>query len=354
MGEAEEVERRLDALHVAVLDPEALGGQAAHEGVGVASVERRLEVPHVPEGLPAAGRVAILLRVAGRREGGHRVGVADPGLRPLGANRATGVAERQVHDVAGAQHGVGLASARSVSTPAVAGEREDVRLVEHDPVADAVAERAHDDPCVLREAIGRLARGPAARVLERLGQVPVVERHEGPDARGEQSVDHSAVVVEALRVRGALTRGLDARPGDREAVAGEVHGLEQLDVLAPAVIGIAGDVTRVAVLDLARRAGEAVPDRLAPAVLPGGAFDLVRGGRGSPAEAAREDDTARRLRGHVASERGRGARHAAEQARPGEGQRLAQEQTAILAVPMVHQLSSSRRRSPHHTSSEAA
>jgi len=47
-------------------------------------------------------------------------------------------------------------------------------------------------------------------------------------------------------------------------------------------------VTSVAALDVSRRVGEAVPDRLALAVFVPGAFDLIGGRRGSPEKAIRE------------------------------------------------------------------
>ena len=56
---------------------------------------------------------------------------------------------------------------------------------------DAVAERAHDDRRVIGKARRRVALRPAARVLERLRQVPVIQRHQRPDAGGQQSVDHA-------------------------------------------------------------------------------------------------------------------------------------------------------------------
>ena len=67
-------------------------------------------------------------------------------------------------------------------------------------MADAVAEPRGDDLGVLGERVDRLARGPAAAVLERLRQVPVVERDEGLDAVREQLVDEPVVEVEAGRV----------------------------------------------------------------------------------------------------------------------------------------------------------
>src|SRR5690606_4835567 len=149
---------------------------------------------------------------------------------------------------------------------------------------------AHDELRVVGETPGGVAVRPAARVLERLRQVPVVERREGADAGLEQGVGEPAVVVEPLRIRGAAPGRLDARPGDREAVAGESHLLLERDVLGPAVIGVAGAIAGVAVLDPAGRVREAVPDRLALAVGLPRALDLVGRGRGAPAEAVREDE----------------------------------------------------------------
>ena len=56
------------------------------------------------------------------------------------------------------------------------------------------------------------------------------------------------------------------------------------------MIGIAGYVTGVAILDFARSMREAVPDRFALAVLFSRAFDLVGGGGRAPEEILREPD----------------------------------------------------------------
>ena len=60
---------------------------------------------------------------------------------------------------------------------------------------------------------------PAAVVLERLRQVPVVERDHRLDAGREQLVDEPVVEREPLGVGPALAGRLDPRPRDREAVA---------------------------------------------------------------------------------------------------------------------------------------
>jgi hypothetical protein len=61
-----------------------------------------------------------------------------------------------------------------------------------------------------------------------------------------------------------------------------------LNVFLVAVIMVVRYVTSVAALDVSRRVGEAVPDRLALAVFVPGAFDLVGDRRGSPEKAIRE------------------------------------------------------------------
>ena len=66
---------------------------------------------------------------------------------------------------------------------------DDVRLVVRDPVADAVAEPRRGKMRELGEGLGGVAIGPAAFVLQRLRQVPVVERDEGRDAALQQRVD---------------------------------------------------------------------------------------------------------------------------------------------------------------------
>ena len=71
---------------------------------------------------------------------------------------------------------------------------------------------------VVDEAVHGVARRPAAAVLQRLRQVPVVERQVGLHAAREQAVDEAFVEVQALGVPGAAAGGLHARPADREAV----------------------------------------------------------------------------------------------------------------------------------------
>ena len=134
---------------------------------------------------------------------------------------------------------------------------------------DAIAEPDRDDLDVLRERLGRLARRPAAAVLERLREVPVVERHERLDARGEQLVDEAVVEVEARRrSRGPRPSGRIRGHAIEKRKAFEPELADQADVLAVAVVRVAGD--RAAVPSRPSRArAEAIPDALAATVLVG-------------------------------------------------------------------------------------
>ena len=66
---------------------------------------------------------------------------------------------------------------------------------------DAVAEGRGHDVGVLGEVVRRRPLRPATVVLERLGQVPVVQRHVRVDAGGEQLIDEPVVEVEARPAR---------------------------------------------------------------------------------------------------------------------------------------------------------
>ncbi len=185
---------------------------------------------------------------------------------------------------------VALADAtRSVVAPPVADPGRDPRLVDRDPAVDAVAEAAGDGADVLLERVDGPPRRPAAFVLEHLREIPVVERRERPDARGQQRVDEPVVEVEPALVDGAAPLRQHARPGDRETEGVEPELAHERHVVAVTVIEVARDLAGVAVPDLAGRRREPVPDALAASVRVRRALDLVRGGGGAPDEVAGED-----------------------------------------------------------------
>ena len=83
---------------------------------------------------------------------------------------------------------------------AVAQLDEGAHLVQGEELADPVAQLRGDEARIGGEGLGGVARFPAAAILQRLRQVPVIERGEGHDAVGQQLVDQPVVEGEALRV----------------------------------------------------------------------------------------------------------------------------------------------------------
>ena len=141
------------------------------------------------------------------------------------------VAEQQV---VGCQHALALAVVPGrVQARGVAEERRAPRLVERGPHVHPVAERVVHVERVLGEALGGVADGPAALLLQRLRQIPVVQRQPRQDAGIQQLVDEALVEVDALRVERAAV-GAHARPRRREAVRLQSHGLHERDVVAVA------------------------------------------------------------------------------------------------------------------------
>jgi hypothetical protein len=109
-----------------------------------------------------------------------------------------------------------VAVSLGVSADAVALVGDLLWLVECDPEAAGVADRLGHEPRVVGEALGGVALGPAAVVLERLRQVPVVQRDRGRDATTGEPVDERAIEVEPRLVRRSATGWLNARPSNEK------------------------------------------------------------------------------------------------------------------------------------------
>src|SRR5215217_9409173 len=167
---------------------------------------------------------------------------------------------------------------------AVTHPGRDPGFVQGDPEPDTIREGLVDDARVLCKAIARVPVGPAAHILQRLRQVPVVEREHRFDRALPQAVDEPAVEVEASLVGVTAPFGLDAGPGHREAIGMYPELGHQVEVFFQAVILVAGDVPRIVVDDLARGMAERVPDGRAAAAFVHGALDLVGGRRRAPQE----------------------------------------------------------------------
>ena len=76
----------------------------------------------------------------------------------------------------------------------------------------AVTQAAVHAQHIVDEAVHRVARGPAAAVLQGLRQVPVVQGQVRLQAAREHAVDQAVVEGQALLVPGPLAERLHARP----------------------------------------------------------------------------------------------------------------------------------------------
>jgi hypothetical protein len=171
-----------------------------------------------------------------------------------------------------------------VHAGAVPQFHEGRELVDGEEALYPVAELFGDIARVIGKRLGGVARLPSAAILQRLRQVPVIERRERLDAIAEELVEEPIVEVETLRIRRAGPLREYPRPGDREPVCCGGERLHRLHVLPVAVIMIIGDIAVVLVPDFSSRVRKRVPDRQAAAVLVDGTFDLIRGGGRAPDE----------------------------------------------------------------------
>mmetsp|Transcript_94270 Transcript_94270/g.249144 ORF Transcript_94270/g.249144 Transcript_94270/m.249144 type:complete len:431 (-) Transcript_94270:3-1295(-) len=159
------------------------------------------------------------------------------------------------------------------------------RLVESDPIGHFVAELLEADLRVVLKVIDDLPVEPTAvLVLQALGQVPMVERDQRPDVVRDQLVDESCVELDGLRVDLATALGQEPGPRDGEPVCGETQLFHEFHVLLKAMVVVARHCSTVAVLHLARRRAERIPNARRATSLSGGALDLVGCSGGAPHE----------------------------------------------------------------------
>ena len=137
------------------------------------------------------------LAVGGRVGCGHAwlhiVHGADRRAGNRGADDFDGAAMRAIDVVDDLEQGLAVAQPGRVGAEGVAKQREYRRLVEGGETLDAVAIAPRHQVGVLGEPIGDVSHGPAAAVLERLRQIPVIKAKPGFDFGGEQGVDQPVV-----------------------------------------------------------------------------------------------------------------------------------------------------------------
>ncbi len=132
----------------------------------------------------------------------------------------------------------------------------------------------------------------------------MIEGGIGLDAPLQHAVDQAVVEVETGLVDGAGALGDEARPGEGEAIGVKARVADQIEILGPEFVVIAGVEAGIAIVDIAGGGGERIPDRTAPTVaLP--ALDLV-GGRGrAKGEVGTEIPPIERKHGHSSAALGK-------------------------------------------------
>ena len=159
---------------------------------------------------------------------------------------------------------------------------EALRLVERDPVLHAVAEMTGNDLGVLREPSRRSSIEPPALAVQVVRIIPMKEGNVRSDPGGEEPVDQLIVEFQSALVHFADARGQDARPGEAQPVCLQPELLHDRDIVAPAVVMIAGNVPGMAGEDRAVLAAEHVPDATPASTLARTAFNLIGRRGGTP------------------------------------------------------------------------
>ena len=112
----------------------------------------------------------------------------------------------------------GVVHGRRMKAQQMPKERHHQRLVVRNPMMHAITQPLGHDVRVLSKGVAGVAVHPAARVLQWLGQVPVIERGVGVDLGGQQFIDQPIIKVQTSLVDLAPPGGQNARPGDGKAV----------------------------------------------------------------------------------------------------------------------------------------
>ncbi len=170
---------------------------SSRTSAGYCAGEQRVQEHPVPQPVDPPRRVAVRGRVRGGVDRRRIQRDAVRALRRAQRFERQPVTEQQM--VHGLQRVGTLGPSRRVLTVAVAEEGRAPRLVQRHPVLDHVRQRRVRDRRVVAEPLGRVAHEPAARVLERLRQVPVIERRVRRDAVLQARLGEPPVEVEAGR-----------------------------------------------------------------------------------------------------------------------------------------------------------
>src|SRR5260370_32043944 len=129
------------------------------------------------------------------------------------------------------------------------------------------------------EGRGGCAIEAAPGLVQRRGEIPVIERREGLNAFRQQRIHQTIIKIQACRVDGATPLGQDTRPGNRETIRAQAKLYPQVGIFLDRVVVVGCPLATLALIGLAWRGREIVPDAGTPAILASRALDLI-GGRG--------------------------------------------------------------------------
>ncbi len=187
----------------------------------------------------------------------------------------------------------------------IAAVGDNPRLVERHPLFHAAIELAEHDLRIFGKPVRDVGVEPAAAIIERCRQVPVIEREQRLDVVLEQLVDEAVVEIQSCGVHLAGARGQDAAPRNAEAVRLHSELSHQRNIFGPTAIVIARDVASVAIAHQSVRVHEAMPDARASAVSNRRAFDLICSGCTAPQKPIRKCCGAHRVPQTLLQRRGR-------------------------------------------------
>ncbi len=184
--------------------------QIAAEIRGVGPAEHRVQVGAVVLGVQGVGDGLGFLVQRVERLRIH--GRADDGGRQLRTQRleCVSVPQQDVVDCCGRELDVAMAGGMRAGDVALLHRLQG--LVDRDPHRRLIANPLGQHVSKLTEVLRGVAIGPAAALLERLRQIPVVDRDNRPDPVQVELFDEPAVIVEPALIHRAAAARQHPRP----------------------------------------------------------------------------------------------------------------------------------------------
>ena len=175
------------------------------------------------------------------------------------------------------------------------------RLVQRTPEWHIRAKLTEAGGSELGEPERRRTIRPAALVLQRLRQIPVVERGHWHDPARAHPGDQLPIECDSLLIDWPAAGWKQPWPRDREAVAADAKLRDGIQIFFPAVIMVTRQVASVTTTYPAERVGETIPDAFALTVLVPGPLDLIGRRRHAPQKVWRKAQCFQSVHFHAAS-----------------------------------------------------